>query len=483
MLPLFDQFSSRRWLLVHSAVFIAALAYSLMQQSFLWMALPFALLLLPVFIRYTYHFYFLLLLLLPLSTELEFSKTLSTDFPDETLMWLITGAFFLLIACNKKLIPTYVFGHRLFWLILLYMGWALVCCVSSVNAWLSLKWVIAKVWYIVPFVILPSVFITCKKAMNKALWCLVLPMLLLTIQALIRHGFQNFSFEGIKEAMSPFFRNHVAYSGMLVCLTVPMVAAYYYHQKGSAVRKPLAIAIAISLAGIVFAYSRGAWVAVVLGIAAVYIIRKKLMGLMIGLTVVIVTVFSIWLVTDNHYLKFGNNHDQTIFHSNLESHLQATIQGKDVSNAERFYRWVAGARMSTEHLWTGYGPNNFYPHYKSWTIKAFRTWVSDNPEHSSVHNYFLLMLIEQGIPGLIFFTALFFAMLLYAQHLYHRLQDRYWKFTAISIGVVTTMIGGLIFMSDLIETDKIGSLFWLCAGLLIVLGSKANTTAASDKDL
>ena len=181
MLPLFDQFSSRRWLLVHSAVFIAALAYSLLQQSFLWMALPFALLLLPVFIRYTYHFYFLLLLLLPLSTELEFSKTLSTDFPDETLMWLITGAFFLLIACNKKLIPTYVFGHHLFWFILLYMGWALVCCVSSVNAWLSLKWVIAKVWYIVPFVILPSFFITCKKAMNKALWCLVLPMLLLTI--------------------------------------------------------------------------------------------------------------------------------------------------------------------------------------------------------------------------------------------------------------------------------------------------------------
>ena len=95
MLPLFDQFSSRRWLLVHNAVFIAALAYSLLQQSFLWMALPFALLLLPVFIRYTYHFYFLLLLLLPLSTELEFSKTLSTDFPDEPVMWLITGAFFL----------------------------------------------------------------------------------------------------------------------------------------------------------------------------------------------------------------------------------------------------------------------------------------------------------------------------------------------------------------------------------------------------
>ena len=43
---------------------------------------------------------------------------------------------------------------------------------------------------------------------------------------------------------------------------------------------------------------------------------------------------------------------------------------------------------------------------------------------------------------------------------------------AICIGVVLAMMGLLIFMSDLIETDKIGSLFWLSLGLLFVLESK-----------
>ena len=43
---------------------------------------------------------------------------------------------------------------------------------------------------------------------------------------------------------------------------------------------------------------------------------------------------------------------------------------------------------------------------------------------------------------------------------------------AICIGVVLSMMGLLIFMSDLIETDKIGSLFWLSLGLLFVLESK-----------
>ncbi|MES2773629.1 MAG: O-antigen ligase family protein [Bacteroidota bacterium] len=469
MLPLFDQLSGRRWFLFHAAVFVAALAYSLLQQSFFWLAVPFVVLFVPVFIRYTHQFYFLLLLLLPLGSELELSPTLSTDFPDELLMWMITGAFFLIVIINRKLVPAYAFSHPLFFLILLHVGWAVVSCVSSEDSWLSVKWVLAKIWYIVPFVVLPSMFINTKSNMNKALWCLAVPMLLVCIQSLLRHSFYNFSFEGIKETVSPFFRNHVAYSAMLVCLMVPVVAAYFYHPKGSAVRKPLAIIIAIGLAGIVFAYSRGAWVAAIMGIAAAFIIRKKLMAWMMALTIIIVTTFSIWLAKDNNYLRFANQHDQTIFHSNLGQHLEATLEGKDVSNAERFYRWVAGTRMSQEKLWTGYGPNNFYPHYKNFTVTAFTTWVSDNPEHSSVHNYFLLMLIEQGIPGLLFFVTLFFAMFLYAQRLYHRLHDRYWKFAAMCIGIILTMIGGLIFMSDLIETDKIGSLFWLCAGILMVL--------------
>ena len=472
MLPVFDELSSRKWFLLHGAVFIAALAYSLIQQSFLWMAVPFALLLLPVFIRYTSHVYFLLLLLLPLSTELELSSSLATDFPDEPLMWLITGAFILLIFVNRKIVPPNVFNHPLFLLILLGMAWAMVCCIPSTNSWLSIKWVLAKCWYIIPFVVLPSVFIATKKNMNKALYCLIIPMLLLTVQALLRHSFYNFSFEGIKEAMSPFFRNHVAYSAMLVCLMVPVVAAYFYYPQKSVVRRPLAALIAVGLAGIVFAYSRGAWVAAIMGIASWYGIQKKLMGWMMAMAVLAITVTTIWLATNNNYLQFANNHDQTIFHNSLEQHLEATIQGKDVSNAERFYRWVAGARMSTEKLWTGYGPNNFYPNYKSWTVKAFSTWVSNNPEHSSVHNYFLLLLIEQGIPGLLFFVLLFFAMLLYAQYYYHKLQDRYWKFVAMGTGAMLTMIGGLIFMSDLIETDKIGSLFWLCAGVLILLSEK-----------
>jgi O-antigen ligase len=143
-----------------------------------------------------------------------------------------------------------------------------------------------------------------------------------------------------------------------------------------------------------------------------------------------------------------------------------------VSNAERFHRWIAGARMFADRPITGFGANTFYSSYQPFTVDRFKTWVSNNPEHSTVHNYFLLTLLEQGLPGLLLFGGLYIGMLFKAQQLYHQLQNQFYQTMAICIGVVLAMMGLLIFMSDLIETDKIGSLFWLSLGLLFVLESK-----------
>jgi len=182
-----------------------------------------------------------------------------------------------------------------------------------------------------------------------------------------------------------------------------------------------------------------------------------------------------WLKNNDRYLRYSNDFKTTIFHKDFGEHLVATYKLKDVSTAERFYRWIAGVRMIKDNGITGYGPNTFYNNYKGYAVPAFKTWVSDNKDHSTVHNYFLLIAIEQGIPGLLFFIILLGAMLYYAQYLYHRVQDLFYKTTAITIGVIVTMIIVVNILSDLIETDKIGSLFFLCIATLIVTDINTRT--------
>jgi O-antigen ligase len=223
---------------------------------------------------------------------------------------------------------------------------------------------------------------------------------------------------------------------------------------------------------LILAYSRGAWLALVVGVLAIVAIRKKQMGVLIVLAVTAVLVSTVWLVTDKRYFRFAPDHDKTIFHTDFSQHLSATVELKDVSNAERFYRWVAGARMLAEKPLTGFGPSSFYLHYRPYTVKRFETWVSNNPEHSTVHNYFLLTALEQGIMGLIIFCALYFFMLIRLQKIYHQLHSYFYRAVTLTVTVILVMIGTINFISDMIETDKIGSLFWLCMGMVIVLDNK-----------
>ena len=189
--------------------------------------------------------------------------------------------------------------------------------------------------------------------------------------------------------------------------------------------------------------------------------------------VVVLTISSIfWLSSNDRYLNYAHDYRTTIFHKNFEEHLVATYKLKDVSTAERFNRWIAGVRMIKDNWLTGYGPNTFYDNYKPYAIPAFKTSVSDNKEHSTVHNYFLLVLIEQGVPGFLFFLLIVGGMFYYAEKIYNRTEDKFYKAAALACGAMIMMIVVVNFLSDLIETDKVGSLFFLCLATLVSIDLK-----------
>jgi O-antigen ligase len=128
---------------------------------------------------------------------------------------------------------------------------------------------------------------------------------------------------------------------------------------------------------------------------------------------------------------------------------------------ERFYRWVAAKNMIATRPLTGFGPSTFNQVYRQYADDAFRTYVSDNPEQSTTHNYFLMTFAEQGIIGGLLFTGLCLYMLLYAAKLYPTLEDEQlrWLLMAALLSLCTILLHSLL--NELIEVDKIGAMFWL----------------------
>ena len=467
---------SIKQIIILPGFFLACVITAIYIDYWLLLIVPFLLILTPLLssitVNKTASLFYLLLALLPLSGEVHITPTLGLDFPDEPLLALLTFLCIAIVVYNPKIIPPSFANHPLILLLTLHVCWIIITCFYSSNVWLSIKFLLAKTWYIVPFVVLPSIIIHNRANIKKLALCLIIPMAFVIVQSLVRHTFYGYTFEGIKNTLSPFFRNHVTYSSMLVCLLPVLWAMLMLTPKSNPFRKYLQAALILFVTGLIFSYSRGAWLAFITGIIAYALIKKNLVTKALIAIAVVIVIGTTWLISNKHYLRFAPDYNTTIFHPQFSEHLQATVDFKDVSNAERFYRWVAAANMVVDRPLTGFGPNNFYDNYRRYTVTPFKTWVSDNPEHSSVHNYFLLTLLEQGIPGLIFFSLLYFSMIFWSQKLYHSLKDEFYKMVSLIIGVVVVMIGTLNLMNDLIETDKTGSLFWLCLGLMVVLSRK-----------
>lgn len=448
-------------------LFLVAAGLSAYSGNYLIAIAPFLFLLLYAGWQYKELIFFLLLVSLPFSMEYNFSSGLGTDLPDEPLMLLTSFLFLAYWMYKPASLLKKMIQHPLLLLLILLLAWTTVTVIFSTNKVISIKYLLAKSWYTGAFVLCPLILFRERKLFITAMILLTASMLVVTAVTLCRHYALGFRFAGINDALTPFFRNHVNYSAMLVCF-VPVLIAFYKLTKKQHLRLLIGAALSVVLIALFFSYARGAWLALLAGMFAYWLIQRRLLiyAYVIALIVVITSLF--WLKSGDRYLLYAHDYKTTVFHKDFNEHLVATYKLKDVSTAERFYRWIAGVRMIKDNWLTGYGPNTFYNNYKPYAVPAYKTWVSDNKDRSTVHNYFLLTIIEQGIPGLILLLLLVGTIFYYAQYLYHRVKDHFYRVTAITTGAVLAMLMVVNFLSDLVETDKVGSLFFLCLAVLVV---------------
>jgi O-antigen ligase len=196
------------------------------------------------------------------------------------------------------------------------------------------------------------------------------------------------------------------------------------------------------------------------------LVRLRLTKAMVVALLIFGSMGLSWLFNNNHYLRYTPTYKETIYHDDFSSHVSSTLEGKDASSMERVYRWVAAVRMSRERPYMGVGSGNFNNYYKDYTVLDFETYLSDNEENSTVHNYYLLMLAEQGWIGLGIFLLLTFAIFLYGEKIYFKMDNRDDKRAIMTLLLVMFSIIINLLLSDMLESDKVGPFFFVVIALL-----------------
>ena len=408
--------------------------------------------------------YYLLWFTIPFSTEVEFGS-LGSDLPDEPLMLMCTAIVIGLIAGRSRHYKINTLLHPISLMLLVHLAWICVTAVTSQAPMISWKFFLAKFWYLGAFYILTLLILDLEKDMKVLVKIVTTATLFTILYAFVRHAGHGFSFSSINEVLVPLYRNHVDYALTLGAL-FPFVWFYRNAWKG---KYTGLIICFIFLLAIYFAYTRAAYIGLVIAGGAILVMRLKLMRFAILASVIAAIGIVSWLATDNRYIDYAPEYEKTITHEQFDDLIEATYQLEDISTMERVYRWVAGFYMYAERPVVGFGPGSFYTFYKSYTDEHFVTYVSDNPERSGTHNYYLMTLVEQGVPGLIFFVLLCFVALAKAEWLYHRLEKGPARDALMAATSALVFICVICLLNDMIETDKVGSFFFLSLAIIVAL--------------
>lgn len=449
-----------------SVVFFAIGIYS--EHNFYY-SIPFILLFIALVFLNFRAIFFLMLIILPLSVEMNIGS-FGTDLPSEPIVLILTICTLLYLMMNRTILNNSSFKHPIVLALMLLFGWSVFSTLFSTNILLSVKYLLAKSWYITGFFVLPIILVRTKKSIRLFFWCLFIPTLLSVIYVMIRHGNMLFTFDNITKAVHPVYRNHVNYA-VFITMLLPFIFLAKSWYPGNYVRhKVLKYSIPVFLAAIYLSYTRGAWLAVGAMLFYMLVLRLNLTKYFLIFAGIVVIGFTAYILKDNRYLTYSPNYEHTIYHDELAEHLTSTFEMEDMSTVERFYRWIAAVNLFKEHPIVGVGPNNFVSNYKKYSVTAYETYISDNEEKSTVHNYFLLLLTEQGLPALILYIALLVLVFLTAQTTYNLSSKSQRKYvTAIILCIVVFLFNNTL--SDLVEANKVGSLFFMCLGLLVNFSS------------
>jgi len=454
-----------------SILFILANAYLTIGNDFILNGIPIILLTFVLLLFSLKQLFYLLVFLVPLSVPLyRLVPGLSFDFwfPTEPIIFSILIVL-ILKSIKEKYFDHHLTGHPVFWAILFYLLWILICIVPSEMPLVSAKYLLVRLWFIGVFFYLGyTLFKSNTKYFKYFLWAFILGLFVVVSLTLMKHIARGiFDQKQAHGACAPFFIDHTSY-GATIAFLIPMVIALIFVSE-SKLKKFLFLILSIFFLGaLVFSYSRAAWLSVMVAAAIwfVWFIRIKFSVVATGFVLTIIL-----FLTFQFEIKQWLSSNTTDSSGNLKEHLNSALNvSTDASNLERINRWNSAIRMFEERPVFGWGPGTYMFCYAPFQRSYDRTIISTNfGTGGNAHSEYLGLLAEAGILGAISYTLILLIVFYHGFNISRKIKDRNDRILLLGalLGLITYAIHGIL--NDFLDADKIATPFWAFIAFIVAV--------------
>lgn len=410
----------------------------------------------------------------PLSIPLsELMPNLPIDMflPTEPLLAGIMLLFIFKLLYEKQF-DRRILTHPVSITIYVYLAWMLITCLTSIEPIVSFKFLLSRLWFIIPlYFVMTQVFRKDADNARKYIVYYSIALCVVVVYALVRHAKYGIFDEKIAHwSANPFYKDHTSYGAMLAFYIPPVIALVFCKMFASRKRFFYLSLLVLLLAGIVFSYSRAAWVSLVgaFGIWCCAKLHIKFRLIVAGIAVIAIgfLAFGDALMRDMR----SNNQDSS---TDLAEHVQSISNvSTDASNLERINRWNCALRMFSEKPVFGWGPGTYMFYYAPYQMSYERTIISTNEgDLGNAHSEYLGPLAEEGFLGPLTLLAVMIATIITGFRAIRRTRANHPMLYTIGlaaiIGLFTYYFHGVL--NDFLDTDKASVPFWGFTALLVAI--------------
>ena len=388
--------------------------------------------------------------------------------PTEPLLFGILIVF-LLTLLNGKKIDRSIIRHPVAIVLYFYLGWIAVTSCFSCLPLVSFKFMLTRIWYIVPFFFLFVFLFKDSKNIEKSIWLFTIAFIPVIIYTITRHlSYGLYNDQAAHWVMNPFFNDHTSY-GAVLAMYIPFLIGFSFSKQINKKHRFWIWGItALFITAEVLSYARAAWLGLfaAAGVWIIILLKIKFKTILITLVSLFIVVFTF----QDQILQALEKNAQDSSANLLNHFTSMTNISTDASNLERINRWHCAIEMFKERPFLGWGPGTYAMNYAPYQMTSQRTIISTNSGNGgNAHSEYLGALSEAGILGCLSFIAIVIAVLTVGIRAYSNTDDKRLKTLLLCaiLGLITYYFHGT--MNDFLDTDKASIPFWGFSAIIVAI--------------
>ena len=457
------------WLYLIAALFIAVGLFLVVKKNnYFFFALP---VVLGVLLLYIFSLDKVLLFTaftVPLSINLKaLDAGLAISLPAEPLLMGILVLFLAKMLYDGKF-DRRISHHPIAIVIYCMFAWMLVTTITSEMPVVSLKFMVSRLWFVVPAFFLCTVLFKKPKNIDLFIWLYIASLCIVCVYTIIHHAQFGFDGDSAHWVMTPFYNDHTAYGAALAIYLI-LALTYVFIPGISKGRRFLVIGVVALLSlALTLSNCRAAWLSMIASLGVLVCVLLKIKFRWVAAAVIILV--GLFLTFQNQIIDTLEKNNQDASGDLVENIQSITNISTDASNLERINRWQSAFRLFNERPVFGWGPGTYQFVYAPFQMSKEKTIISTNAgDGGNAHSEYFGPLAEQGLVGSLLVLTLVVVTVTCGLKTYSRCKNK--KAKVLVLGATLAFFGYFIhgFLNNFLDTDKLAVPVWSLAALIATI--------------